>query len=95
MDTRFFGKYKDTSAESISGVMDFLNKTPLRQGSNQMVGEKREEVAPVQVMKREHWGKVTEKCDCSDETIKGAMAFLDKKPMRQGSNQTLKKNESN
>lgn len=90
MDTRFFGKYKDTSAESISGVMDFLNKTPLRQGSNQMVGEKREEVASPPVMKREHWGKVAEKCDCSDENIKGAMAFLDKKPLRQGSNQTLK-----
>lgn len=90
MDTRFYSKYKDTSAESISGVMDFLNKTPLRQGSNQMVGEKREEVAPPPVMKREHWGKVVEKCDCSDENIKGAMAFLDKKPLRQGSNQTLK-----
>lgn len=37
MKTKFFGDYKDTSAESIAAAAKHLNSKPARQGSNQQV----------------------------------------------------------
>ena len=40
--TKFFADYEDTSDENIQQVANFLNKKPMRQGSNQRIEDEEE-----------------------------------------------------